>query len=117
MDKLSFNYSKGSNFCTEHNIYIVNIYNFTFSFLAIQDIRKEIKESIKLLKFTRRPLNTSNDSVQVVNSEHDFTHLLETTQPAPWFLSEGEGFTGKLLYIYTSGTTGLPKAAVISASR
>ncbi|CAH0726565.1 unnamed protein product, partial [Brenthis ino] len=84
---------------------------------AIQDIRKELKESVKLLKFTRRPLNTSNDSVQVINSDEDFTHLLETTSPASWSLSEGEGFTGRLLYIYTSGTTGLPKAAVISPSR
>ncbi|XP_047545070.1 long-chain fatty acid transport protein 4-like [Vanessa atalanta] len=84
---------------------------------AIQDIRKELNESIKLYKFTRRPLNTSDSAVNVVDSENDLTHLLESTPPAQWSNSEGEGFTGRLLYIYTSGTTGLPKAAVISPSR
>ncbi|CAH2104835.1 unnamed protein product [Euphydryas editha] len=84
---------------------------------VIQDIRKDIDESIKILKFTRRPLNTSDSGVKVAESENDFTHLLETTPPAQWSLSEGEGFTGRMLYIYTSGTTGLPKAAVISPSR
>ncbi|XP_023952988.1 long-chain fatty acid transport protein 1 [Bicyclus anynana] len=84
---------------------------------AFQDIKKDLSGSIKLLKFTRRPLNVSNDSVKVVESSNDLTHLLETTPPAPWSLSEGEGFLGRLVYIYTSGTTGLPKAAVISPSR
>lgn len=84
---------------------------------AFQDIRKDIDESIKILKFTRRPLNTSDSAVKTVDSENDLTHMLETTPPAPWSKSEGEGFTGKMLYIYTSGTTGLPKAAVISPSR
>ncbi|XP_032510576.2 long-chain fatty acid transport protein 4-like [Danaus plexippus] len=83
---------------------------------AIQDVRKEIPNNIKLLKFTRRPLNAS-DGMKTAESPEDFTHLLETTPPAPWSLTEGEGFLGKLLYIYTSGTTGLPKAAVISPSR
>lgn len=62
-------------------------------------------------------MNTSDSAVKVVDSENDLTHMLETTPPAPWSKSEGEGFTGKMLYIYTSGTTGLPKAAVISPSR
>ncbi|XP_064292349.1 long-chain fatty acid transport protein 4-like isoform X2 [Plodia interpunctella] len=84
---------------------------------AFQEISKELDPKIKLFKFTRRPLNTSPDSVKVVDSPDDFTSLLETTPPAPWTLSEGGGFNGKLLYIYTSGTTGLPKAAVISSSR
>ncbi|XP_069360638.1 long-chain fatty acid transport protein 4-like [Maniola hyperantus] len=84
---------------------------------AIQDIKKELSDSIKLLKFTRRPLNVSNDKVKVAEQSDDLTHSLETTPPAPWSLSEGEGFLGRLLYIYTSGTTGLPKAAVISPSR
>ncbi|CAG9567342.1 unnamed protein product [Danaus chrysippus] len=83
---------------------------------AIQDVRKDIPNNIKLLKFTRRPLNAS-DGMKTAEAPEDFTHMLETTPPAPWSLSEGEGFLGKLLYIYTSGTTGLPKAAVISPSR
>ncbi|XP_013200626.1 long-chain fatty acid transport protein 4 isoform X2 [Amyelois transitella] len=84
---------------------------------AFQEISKELDPSIKLYKYTRRPQNTSADSVKVVDSPDDFTSLLETTPPAPWSLSEGGGFNSKLLYIYTSGTTGLPKAAVISSSR
>lgn len=62
-------------------------------------------------------MNTSDSGVKAVDSENDLTHMLETTPPAPWSKSEGEGFNGKMLYIYTSGTTGLPKAAVISPSR
>ncbi|XP_028039800.1 long-chain fatty acid transport protein 4-like [Bombyx mandarina] len=84
---------------------------------AFDEISNEINPAIKLYRYNRRPLNASGDAVRVVESENDFTHMLETTPPAPWSLSEGEGFTGKLLYIYTSGTTGLPKAAVISPSR
>ncbi|XP_050675995.1 long-chain fatty acid transport protein 4-like [Leptidea sinapis] len=84
---------------------------------VVQDIRKDLNPSLKVLKFTRRPLNTSNDNVRVVESEADFTSLLETTTPLPWTKSDGEGFNGKMLYIYTSGTTGLPKAAVISTLR
>ncbi|CAH2066407.1 unnamed protein product, partial [Iphiclides podalirius] len=84
---------------------------------AIQEVRKELKSSLKLLKFTRRPLNLSADSVKVVDSDEDFTAILENTSPAAWSPSDSEGFNGKLLYIYTSGTTGLPKAAVISPSR
>ncbi|VVC90311.1 unnamed protein product [Leptidea sinapis] len=76
--------------------------------------RGDIVAVMAILKFTRRPLNTSNDNVRVVESEADFTSLLETTTPLPWTKSDGEGFNGKMLYIYTSGTTGLPKAAVIS---
>ncbi|XP_021197440.3 long-chain fatty acid transport protein 4 isoform X1 [Helicoverpa armigera] len=94
----------------------VVIYSDEFQ-TAFQDISKEINPSIKLFKFTRRPLNTSPDAVRVVESENDFTAMLESTNPAPWTQSDGEGFNGKLLYIYTSGTTGLPKAAVISSSR
>ncbi|XP_059059276.1 long-chain fatty acid transport protein 4-like isoform X2 [Achroia grisella] len=85
---------------------------------AIQEIRGELDPSIKLYKFTRRPLNPSNYTVKVADdSPVDFTGLLETTPAAQWFKSEGDGFNGKLLYIYTSGTTGLPKAAIISSSR
>ncbi|XP_038207616.1 long-chain fatty acid transport protein 4-like isoform X1 [Zerene cesonia] len=84
---------------------------------VVNEVRKELNPSLRLFKFTRRPLNTSNDSVKVAESASDLTHMLETTAPAPWSLSEGEGFNGRLLYIYTSGTTGLPKAAVISPSR
>ncbi|KPJ11958.1 Long-chain fatty acid transport protein 4 [Papilio machaon] len=84
---------------------------------AFQEIKKELDPSIKLLKFTRRPLNVSSDSVKVVEDSNDFTGLLENTTPAAWSPSDSDGFNGKLLYIYTSGTTGLPKAAVISPSR
>ncbi|XP_045542356.1 long-chain fatty acid transport protein 4 isoform X1 [Papilio machaon] len=84
---------------------------------AFQEIKKELDPSIKLLKFTRRPLNVSTDSVKVVEDSNDFTGLLENTTPAAWSPSDSDGFNGKLLYIYTSGTTGLPKAAVISPSR
>ncbi|XP_072936361.1 long-chain fatty acid transport protein 4-like [Epargyreus clarus] len=84
---------------------------------AIQDVKKDLSPSIKLYKFTRRPLNTSNESVRVAESNNDFTAMLENTPPPNWFPSDGEGFNGRLLYIYTSGTTGLPKAAVISPSR
>ncbi|XP_075992100.1 long-chain fatty acid transport protein 4-like isoform X2 [Anticarsia gemmatalis] len=84
---------------------------------AFQEISKDLSPSLKLFKFIRRPLNTSPDAVKVVESQNDFTAMLENTNPAPWTVSEGEGFNGKLLYIYTSGTTGLPKAAVISPSR
>ncbi|XP_063529147.1 long-chain fatty acid transport protein 4-like [Cydia strobilella] len=84
---------------------------------AINDIANQLDPSIKLLKYTRRPLNTSGDGVRVAESNNDFTAMLESTPPAPWTFSEGDGFNGKMLYIYTSGTTGLPKAAVISSSR
>ncbi|XP_049872799.1 long-chain fatty acid transport protein 4-like [Pectinophora gossypiella] len=83
---------------------------------AIQDLKKELKPSLKLFKYTRRPLSPTSNAVALVDN-NDFTALLESTPPAPWTPSEGEGFNGKLLYIYTSGTTGLPKAAVISPSR
>lgn len=85
-------------------------------FPVFQEVTNELNASLKLYMFTRRPLNTS-DSVKVVDFPNDFTSMLEATPPAPWSLSDGEGFNGKLLYIYTSGTTGLPKAAVISSSR
>lgn len=88
-----------------------------FIFTAFQEIKKELDSSIKLLKFTRRPLNVSSDAVKVVEDSNDFTGLLENTSPAAWSPSDSDGFNGKLLYIYTSGTTGLPKAAVISPSR
>ncbi|XP_068621663.1 long-chain fatty acid transport protein 4-like isoform X2 [Battus philenor] len=84
---------------------------------AFQEIKKEINSSIVLLKFTRRPLNLSPESLKVVDGSDDFTGLLESTSPSPWNPSDSDGFNGKLLYIYTSGTTGLPKAAVISPSR
>ncbi|CAH0404706.1 unnamed protein product [Chilo suppressalis] len=84
---------------------------------AFQEISEELNPSIKLYKFTHRQLNTSNDAVKVVESSNDFTSMLESTPPAKWTKSEGDGFNGKILYIYTSGTTGLPKAAVISSSR
>lgn len=85
--------------------------------LAIQAVKPELNPAMKLLKFTRRPLNTSSNAVQVVDSQNDLTSSLENTQPGQWYKSDSEGFHGKLLYIYTSGTTGLPKAAVISPSR
>ncbi|XP_028162675.1 long-chain fatty acid transport protein 4-like [Ostrinia nubilalis] len=84
---------------------------------AFQEVKNDLNPSIKLFKYTHRPLNTSGTAVQVADSANDFTSMLETTPPLPWFKSEGDGFNGKLLYIYTSGTTGLPKAAVISSSR
>ncbi|XP_041971166.1 long-chain fatty acid transport protein 4-like [Aricia agestis] len=84
---------------------------------AVNDIKKDLSPSIRLLRFTRRPLNTSPEAVKVAETPDDLTHMLETTPPASWSMSEGEGFNGRLLYIYTSGTTGLPKAAVISPSR
>ncbi|XP_026325418.1 long-chain fatty acid transport protein 4-like isoform X2 [Hyposmocoma kahamanoa] len=84
---------------------------------AIQEVKKEFNPAIKLFKYTRRPLNTLPNHVQVVNTPDDFASMLETTPPGKWFLSDSEGFNGKLTYIYTSGTTGLPKAAVISPSR
>ncbi|KAG6465913.1 hypothetical protein O3G_MSEX015493 [Manduca sexta] len=84
---------------------------------AFDEISKELNPNIKLLKFIRRPLNTCDSSVKIVESVNDFTSMLESTTPAPWSLADGDGFNGKLLYIYTSGTTGLPKAAIISSSR
>ncbi|XP_059059383.1 long-chain fatty acid transport protein 4-like [Achroia grisella] len=84
---------------------------------AIQDISKDLSPSLKLFKFTHRPLNTSNPKTSIGDGFTDLTSLLESTPPAPWTLANGDGFCGKLLYIYTSGTTGLPKAAVISNSR
>ncbi|CAH0603273.1 unnamed protein product [Chrysodeixis includens] len=85
---------------------------------AIQDVIKELSPSLKLFKFSHRPLNTSNSrSEGGGDAITDFTNLLETTPPAPWTLANADGFQGKLLYIYTSGTTGLPKAAVISNAR
>ncbi|XP_026756910.2 long-chain fatty acid transport protein 4-like [Galleria mellonella] len=84
---------------------------------AIQDISKELSPSLKLFKFTHRPLNTSSPKASADDGFTDLTYLLESTPPAPWTLANGDGFGGKLLYIYTSGTTGLPKAAVISNSR
>ncbi|XP_013200657.1 long-chain fatty acid transport protein 4 [Amyelois transitella] len=84
---------------------------------AIQDISSQLDPSLKLFKFTHRPLNTSNPKTSIGDAIPDLTQLLETTAPAPWTLADAEGFNGKLLYIYTSGTTGLPKAAVISNAR
>lgn len=94
----------------------VVIYSDEFQ-TAFQDISKELSPSLKLFKFVRRPLNTSPDAVKVVESDDDFTAMLENTAPFAWTPSDSDGFNGKLLYIYTSGTTGLPKAAVISSSR
>ncbi|CAH0603274.1 unnamed protein product [Chrysodeixis includens] len=94
----------------------VVIYSDEFA-AAFQDIAKELNPSIKLYKFTRRPLNTSPDAVRVVETSNDFTAMLESVTPAPWSQADSDGFNAKLLYIYTSGTTGLPKAAVISSSR
>ncbi|CAH4031587.1 unnamed protein product [Pieris brassicae] len=93
----------------------VLIYGSEFE-TAIQEVKKELNSSVRLLKFTRRPLNTS-DTVKTAESDNDFTHMLETTAPATWTKADSDGFNGRLLYIYTSGTTGLPKAAVISSSR
>ncbi|XP_045542793.1 long-chain fatty acid transport protein 4 [Papilio machaon] len=85
---------------------------------AVQEIASELGDSIKLFKFTHRPLNPSKSSADGSgDSVRDFTAMLETTPPATWSLADADGFHGKLLYIYTSGTTGLPKAAVISNSR
>ncbi|KAG7311656.1 hypothetical protein JYU34_002710 [Plutella xylostella] len=85
---------------------------------AIQDIAKDLSPSVKLFKFSHRPLNPGSKAGGGVGDQvEDFTSLLEKTAPAPWTLADGEGFHGKLMYIYTSGTTGLPKAAVISSSR
>lgn len=89
-----------------------------FNFLVIQEVAGQLNSSLKFLKFTHRPLNTTNADVKASGDDIvDLTSLLETTPPAPWTLADAEGFHGKLLYIYTSGTTGLPKAAVISSSR
>ncbi|XP_073941559.1 long-chain fatty acid transport protein 4-like [Choristoneura fumiferana] len=85
---------------------------------VIQEVAGQLNSSLKYLKFTHRPLNTTNTEVKASGDDFpDLTSLLETTPPAPWTLADAEGFHGKLLYIYTSGTTGLPKAAVISSSR
>ncbi|KAL0849046.1 hypothetical protein ABMA28_013409 [Loxostege sticticalis] len=86
---------------------------------AIQDISKELSPSLKLFKFTHRPLQTSSPKQALGSGDTipDLTCLLEATPPAPWTLADADGFHGKLLYIYTSGTTGLPKAAVISNTR
>ncbi|XP_037297680.1 long-chain fatty acid transport protein 4 [Manduca sexta] len=85
---------------------------------AIQDVQSELSPSLKLYKFTHRPLNPSNPKSQNSgDAVADFTNILETTPPADWTLANADGFEGKLLYIYTSGTTGLPKAAVISNAR
>lgn len=92
-------------------------YILHYLFAAIQDISSQLSPSLKLFKFTHRPLNTTNPQTPIGDSIPDLTYLLETTPPAPWTLADAEGFNGKLLYIYTSGTTGLPKAAVISNAR
>ncbi|XP_053625526.1 long-chain fatty acid transport protein 4-like [Plodia interpunctella] len=84
---------------------------------AIQDISNQLEPSLKLFKFSHRPLNPSTPQPPIGDAIADLTYLLETTAPAPWTLADAEGFNGKLLYIYTSGTTGLPKAAVISNAR
>lgn len=85
--------------------------------LAFRDISKELSPDLKQYKFTRRSLDTSKETVTVVENAYDFTSMLENTPPEQWKPSEGLGFTGKMLYIYTSGTTGMPKAAVISTSK
>ncbi|XP_023953003.1 long-chain fatty acid transport protein 4 [Bicyclus anynana] len=85
---------------------------------AVQDISSELSTSIKLFKFTHRPLNSSKPQTNASGDGiADLTSILENTSPMPWSLADADGFQGKLLYIYTSGTTGLPKAAVISNSR
>lgn len=99
-----------------HGMYL-SVYVSYHLHAAIQDVAKDLRPSIKLFKYTRRPLNTSGDGVKVAESSNDFTAMLESTPPSPWHLTEGNDFNGKMLYIYTSGTTGLPKAAVISSSR
>ncbi|CAB3249824.1 unnamed protein product [Arctia plantaginis] len=85
---------------------------------AIQDVLSELSPSLKLFKFTNRPLNTFNSRSEGSGDDiTDFINLLETTPPAPWAKADGDGFQGKILYIYTSGTTGLPKAALITSAR
>ncbi|KAM3962773.1 long-chain fatty acid transport protein 4 [Aphomia sociella] len=84
---------------------------------AIEAISADLSPSLKLFKFTHRPLDPSNPKKSANDKYTDLTCLLETTPPTPWTLADADGFCGKLLYIYTSGTTGLPKAAVISNSR
>ncbi|CAG5056666.1 unnamed protein product [Parnassius apollo] len=85
---------------------------------AVQDVANQLDPSLKLFKFSHRPLKPSEPEAKGSGDEIvDFTSLLESTPPAPWSLATADGFHGKLLYIYTSGTTGLPKAAVISNSR
>lgn len=92
--------------------------NRYFFISAVQDVLSELSPSLKLFKFTHRPLNTSNPSSKGSGDNiTDLTNLLESTPPAPWTVAAGDGFEGKLLYIYTSGTTGMPKAAVISNAR
>lgn len=92
----------------------LTIHNFV---TAIKAIQSELSPTLKLYKFSHRPLNSKLVARKDEDSFTDFTSLLEHTPPDPWRLADAEGFTGKLLYIYTSGTTGLPKAAVISNAR
>lgn len=85
---------------------------------AVTEVLNQLSPSLRLYKFTHRPLKLQNME-QPASEERitDFICLLERTRPAEWTLANADGFEGKLLYIYTSGTTGLPKAAVISNAR
>ncbi|KAJ0181726.1 hypothetical protein K1T71_002448 [Dendrolimus kikuchii] len=85
---------------------------------AVNEVLNQLSPSIRLYKFTHRPLKLDNNKDMASGDGiTDFISLLETTPAAQWTLANADGFEGKLLYIYTSGTTGLPKAAVISNAR
>ncbi|XP_038222804.1 long-chain fatty acid transport protein 4-like [Zerene cesonia] len=100
------------------NIAKCNVLIFSDEYLsAVQEISGQLDPSLKLYKFTHRPLNSPKPEKASGDGIPNLTDLLEATPPAPWTKTDGYGFQGKILYIYTSGTTGLPKAAVISNSR
>lgn len=85
------------------------------------EVLPELDPKLKLFKFTNRPIakpgNPAANNFEISPNKIDLSAALDVTPLEPWYQSDGEGFTGRLLYIYTSGTTGLPKAAVISSSR
>lgn len=88
---------------------------------AVMEVLPELSSNLKLFKFTHRPIskpgNGAKDAFEIAPNKVDLSAALDMTPVEPWYKSDTEGFTSKLLYIYTSGTTGLPKAAVISSSR
>lgn len=78
-------------------------------FADIDDIKDQLADSIKLLKWSSIPPPANDDNY--------LNNLLDKSSRYAPSLSDKPGYNDRLLYIYTSGTTGLPKAAIITNAR
>lgn len=67
----------------------------SFFFFDVNNIKDQLRECIKLLKWSSTLLMTNNGI---------FLNLLERASPYEPNLSEKLGYNDRLLYIFTSGT-------------